>query len=60
MEKNTTGLALVENAFMTDTMYNPAMPPRVPHDEGTELVVRHIEQYWAPTVLSDTMLAALK
>lgn len=45
---------------MTDTMYNPAMPPRVPHDEGTELVVRHIEQYWAPTVLSDTMLAALK
>ncbi|HQL95121.1 MAG TPA: isochorismatase family protein [Candidatus Hydrogenedentes bacterium] len=37
---------------LTDTMYNPAMPPKVPHDEGTELVVRHIEAYWCPSVTS--------
>ncbi len=45
---------------MTDTMYNPAMPPKVSHDEGTELVVKHIEQFWAPTVLSEELSAALK
>ncbi|MEX0884423.1 MAG: isochorismatase family protein, partial [Cyclobacteriaceae bacterium] len=37
---------------MTDTMYNPEMPPHVSHFEGTELVVQHVEQYWAPTLLS--------
>lgn len=37
---------------MTDTMYNPEMPPNVSHFEGTELVVNHVEKYWAPTVLS--------
>lgn len=37
---------------LTDTMYNPKKRPFVTHDEGTELVVRHIEKYWCPTVLS--------
>ncbi len=37
---------------LTDTMYNPAMPPEVPHDQGTELVVQHIEKYWCPSLLS--------
>ncbi len=37
---------------LTDTMYNPAQAPRVPHDEGTELVVRHIETHWCPSVTS--------
>jgi type 1 glutamine amidotransferase/nicotinamidase-related amidase len=44
---------------LTDTMYNPAMPPKVSHDEGTELVVKHIEQYWAPSLLSADLVAAL-
>ncbi|MEX2592042.1 MAG: protein-signal peptide and transmembrane prediction [Anditalea sp.] len=37
---------------MTDTMYNPEMPPYVSHFQGTELVIEHVEKYWAPTILS--------
>jgi len=43
---------------LTDTMYNPARPPYVPHDEGTRLVVEYIEKFWCPTVLSDDLLKA--
>lgn len=41
---------------LTDAMYNPAMPPYVSHDRGTELVVEHIERYWCPTTLSQSLL----
>lgn len=44
---------------LTDSMYNPKDRPFVPHDEGTELVIEHIEKYWAPTVLSDELVRAL-
>lgn len=37
---------------MTDTMYNPGMPPYVSHFEGTNLVIEHVEKYWAPTIIS--------
>lgn len=37
---------------MTDSMYNPESEPYVSHFKGTELVVEHIEKFWAPTVLS--------
>jgi nicotinamidase-related amidase len=37
---------------LTDSLYNPAMPPRVSHDRGTELVVDHIEKYWCPSIVS--------
>ncbi|MBD3627458.1 isochorismatase family protein [Cyclobacterium sp.] len=37
---------------MTDTMYNPEMPPYVDHFKGTNLVVEHVEKFWAPTMLS--------
>lgn len=37
---------------LTDAMYNPKKPPFVSHDEGTELVIQHIEKYWCPSVLS--------
>ena len=40
---------------LTDTMYNPAMPPYVSHDQGTELVVEHIEKYWCCTVHSEEL-----
>ncbi len=43
-------IALVRD--LTDTMYNPAMPPYVSHDEGTRLVVAYIEKFWCPSVLS--------
>jgi nicotinamidase-related amidase len=45
---------------LTDSMYNSKARPFVPHDRGTELVIEHIEKYWAPTVLSDDLLAAVR
>jgi len=47
-------VALVRD--LTDTMYNPAMPPYVSHEEGTRLVVEYIEKFWCPTVLSEDVL----
>ena len=41
---------------LTDTMYNPRMPPFVAHEKGTDLVVEHVEKYWCPTVLSSDVL----
>ncbi|HUU09854.1 MAG TPA: isochorismatase family protein [Phycisphaerae bacterium] len=41
---------------LTDTMYNPARPPYVSHDEGTRLVVEYIEAFWCPTTTSDDLL----
>ncbi len=44
---------------LTDSMYNPKDRPFVTHDRGTELVIEHIEKYWAPTVLSSELIRAL-
>jgi nicotinamidase-related amidase len=44
---------------LTDAMYNPARPPHVSHVRGTELVIEHIEKYWAPTVTSDDLTRVL-
>jgi type 1 glutamine amidotransferase/nicotinamidase-related amidase len=41
---------------MTDSMYNPAKSPRVPHVRGTELVIEHIEKHWCPTISSSDLL----
>ncbi len=41
---------------LTDSMYNSRMPPYVSHVEGTELVVEHIEKYWAPSTVSADFL----
>jgi nicotinamidase-related amidase len=46
------GLNAVLARDLTDAIYNPAMPPFVSHEEGTDLVVDHIEKYVAPTVSS--------
>jgi nicotinamidase-related amidase len=45
---------------LTDAMYNPARRPFVSHEQGTQLVIEHIEKYWAPTVTSDDFVRALK
>ncbi len=45
---------------LTDAMYNPAMRPFVSHERGTELVIEHIEKYWAPTVTSAELMRVLK
>jgi nicotinamidase-related amidase len=44
---------------LTDAMYNPASRPYVSHSAGTNLVIEHIEKYWAPTVTSDDLLRQL-
>lgn len=45
---------------LTDAMYNPARSPYVTHARGTELVIEHIEKYWAPTVTADDLTRALQ
>ncbi len=45
---------------LTDTMYDPKTPPYVPHEQGTELVVQHIEKYWRPTALSAELIRGLR
>ena len=42
---------------LTDSLYNPAMPPGVSHDRGTELVVEHIEKYWCPSISSADVIS---
>jgi nicotinamidase-related amidase len=37
---------------LTDAMYNPAMPPYVSHERGTELVIEYIEKFWCPSIES--------
>lgn len=37
---------------MTDTMYNSRSRPFVSHFRGTDLIVRHIERYWCPSITS--------
>ena len=42
---------------LTDTMYSPARPPYVDHDEGTRLVVGYAEKFWCWSVDSAEVLA---
>ena len=37
---------------LTDTMYDPRMPPKVNHFAGTDRVIGHVEKFWCPTILS--------
>lgn len=50
------GLDVVLLRDLTDTMYNPAMAPKVPHFEGTRLMVEHVEKHWCPTATSAAIL----
>jgi nicotinamidase-related amidase len=54
LAKNGKKVVLVRD--LTDTMYNPRMPPMVSHFEGTRLVVEHIEKFVCPTIASDQLL----
>ena len=45
---------------LTDSMYNPKRAPYVSHDDGTRLVVEHIERHWCPTTTSGELAALLK
>ncbi|MBZ0292831.1 MAG: isochorismatase family protein [Anaerolineae bacterium] len=50
------GMDIVLVRDLTDTMYNPAMPPYVSHEDGTRLVVEFIEKHWCPSILSEDLL----
>jgi hypothetical protein len=54
------GIRCVLVRDLTDTMYNPKARPYVAHDQGTELVIEHIEKYWCPSTLSTILLQALQ
>jgi nicotinamidase-related amidase len=41
---------------LTDSMYNPEMPPYVSHAEGTQKIISHIETHWCPSILSEDFL----
>lgn len=49
------GIRCVLARDLTDSMYNPKSKPFVSHDEGTQLIIRHIEKHWCPTVLSSEL-----
>ena len=40
---------------LTDAMYDPRDAPYVSHDEGTQLVIEHVERYWCPTIVGDDL-----
>lgn len=41
---------------LTDAMYDPRDEPYVSHEEGTRLVIEHIEKHWAPTILASDLM----
>ena len=53
------GLRCILVRDLTDAMYDPQDAPRVKHAQGTELVIEHIEKYWAPSILSTDLLRAI-
>ncbi|MGY8690397.1 MAG: ThuA domain-containing protein [Verrucomicrobiales bacterium] len=54
MAKNGKNVVLMRD--LTDTMYNPAMPPQVSHFRGTDLIIEHVEKYVCPTITSDQLI----
>ena len=54
MASNGKNTVLIRD--MTDTMYNPKMPPKVSHFKGTQLIIEHIEKYVCPTITSDQLI----
>ena len=54
MAKNGKNVVLIRD--LTDTMYNPAMPPYVDHHTGTDFIIEYIEKYVCPTVASSDLV----
>ncbi len=40
---------------LTDGLYDPRDPPHVSHARGVELIVEHIETYWCPSILGESL-----
>ena len=40
---------------LTDALYDPRDKPHVSHARGVELVIEHIERYWCPSILGESL-----
>ena len=40
---------------LTDGLYDPRDPPHVSHARGVELIIEHIETYWCPSILGESL-----
>jgi len=40
---------------LTDSMYDPRQKPFVSHAAGTELMVKHVETHWCPSILGEDL-----
>lgn len=40
---------------LTDALYDPRDPPHVSHTRGVELVIEHIEEFWCPSILGESL-----
>lgn len=40
---------------LTDALYDPRDKPHVSHARGVELIVEHIERYWCPSILGESL-----
>lgn len=40
---------------LTDGLYDPRDPPHVSHARGVELIIEHIEKYWCPSILGESL-----
>lgn len=49
------GMNVVLVRDLTDATYDPRKFPWVSHERGTELVVKHIETYWCPSILAEDL-----
>jgi hypothetical protein len=43
---------------LTDAMYDPKAAPFVSHEQGTQLVIEHIEKHWCPTLTRSDLMQA--
>jgi nicotinamidase-related amidase len=41
---------------LTDSLYNPAKAPYISHEEGTRLLIAHIEKYWCPSAAAEEVI----
>lgn len=44
---------------LTDALYDPRDKPYVSHARGVELVIEHIEKYWCPSILGESLTKAI-
>jgi len=49
------GMKVVLARDLTDAMYDPRQRPWLRHEQGTELIIEHIERYWCPSVSGDDL-----